>query len=176
MAALIKFVLSNYPLTFFVLGLLTAAISLARKPKPLEEGAVVEALLAHFLLVAIGIMYVYNFVMHVFFPVMSARFIGWEDSPFQAEVGYASLGMGIVAVLAFRNDPGLRLAALIGPTAFCWGAAVGHIHQMIVAQNFAPGNAGIMFWSDIFLPMIGWFFFWRAGDGLKPALKTRLTS
>jgi hypothetical protein len=26
---------------------------------------------------------------------------------------------------------------------------------MITAHNFAPGNAGIIFWSDIFLPLIG---------------------
>jgi hypothetical protein len=166
MASLIKFLLSNFTLTFFVLGLITAGISLARKPKPLPRGAVAEALLAHFLLFSMGICYLYNFVMHVFFGEMSARFIGWADSPFQAEVGYASLGMGLVGVLAFRNDRGLRLAALLGPTAFLWGAAIGHIHQMITAHNFAPGNAGIIFWSDVLLPVIGWFFFWQAGQAI----------
>ena len=35
------------------------------------------------------------------------------------------------------------------------GAAVGHVHQMITAHNYAPGNAGVMFWSDILLPVIG---------------------
>ena len=29
----------------------------------------------------------YNFVMHVFFGDMAAKFIGWQNSPFQAEVG-----------------------------------------------------------------------------------------
>jgi hypothetical protein len=163
MASFIKFALSNFTLTFFVVGLITAAVSLARKSKPLPKGAVVEALLAHFLLFSMGISYLYNFVMHVFFGEMSARFIGWADSPFQAEVGFASLGMGLVGMLAFRNDRGLRLAALLGPTAFLWGAAGGHLYQMIAAHNFAPGNAGIVFWSDVFLPIIGWFLFWRSG-------------
>jgi hypothetical protein len=162
MALLIKFVLGNFTLTFFVLGLITAAISLAFKLKPLRKEAVVEALLAHFLLFSMGICYLYNFVMHVFFGEISARFIGWANSPFQAEVGFASLGFGLIGVLAFRDVPGLRLAALLGPTAFLWGAAGGHVHQMIVAHNFAPGNAGIIFWSDIFLPVIGWLLFWQS--------------
>ncbi len=30
-----------------------------------------------------------------------------------------------------------------------------HIYQMISAHNFAPGNAGVIFYTDIFLPIIG---------------------
>jgi hypothetical protein len=32
---------------------------------------------------------------------------------------------------------------------------------MITDHNFAPGNAGIMFWCDIFLPLIGFFLLWK---------------
>jgi len=31
---------------------------------------------------------------------------------------------------------------------------------MITADNFAPGNAGIIFWSDIFIPVIGFVLLW----------------
>jgi hypothetical protein len=31
---------------------------------------------------------------------------------------------------------------------------------MITAHNFAPGNAGIIFWSDILLPLIGFALLW----------------
>jgi hypothetical protein len=31
---------------------------------------------------------------------------------------------------------------------------------MITAHNFAPGNAGIIFWSDILLPLIGFLLLW----------------
>ena len=43
----------------------------------------------------------------------------------------------------------------MGPACFLWGAAVGHAIQMVVANNYAPGNAGIMFYSDILVPLIG---------------------
>lgn len=38
---------------------------------------------------------------------------------------------------------------------FLLGAAAGHIVQMVTAQNFAPGNAGLIFYLDIALPAIG---------------------
>ena len=31
---------------------------------------------------------------------------------------------------------------------------------MITAHNFAPGNAGIIFWSDVLVPVFGFFFLW----------------
>jgi hypothetical protein len=31
---------------------------------------------------------------------------------------------------------------------------------MIAEHNFAPGNAGIIFWSDILVPLIGFIFLW----------------
>jgi hypothetical protein len=159
----IRFVLSNYTLTFFVIGLMAAGIALARRPKPLSREQTFDRFLAYYCLIAIGVYFCWNFVMHVFFGKMAAKFIGWEDSPFQFEVGTASLGFGVVGLLAFRRDFGLRLAAITGPAMFMWGAAVGHVQQMIQTHNFAPGNAGVTFWMDILLPIMGYAFLigWR---------------
>lgn len=155
MEELIRFLLSNFTLTFSVAGLIASAIELARAPKPLTAPVVVEALFAWFLLFSVGVSLFYNFVMHVFFGEMAARFIGWEDSPFQAEVGYASLGFSVVGFLAFRRGFELRLAAIVGPSLFMLGAAVGHAIDMVERQNFAPGNAGVMFYWDILFAVIG---------------------
>jgi hypothetical protein len=154
-----RFILSNFTFSFFVLGLITAAISILFLSKHRTSELVIEKIFAHFLLFSMGISFVYNFVMHVFFAEMVAHFIGWANSPFQYEVGYASLGMGLVGILAFRRDRGLRIAALLGPTCFLWGAAVGHIIQMVQAHNYAPGNAGFILYSDIFLPIVGWVLY-----------------
>ena len=91
---------------------------------------------------------------------MTARFIGWENSPFQLEVGFASLGFAVLGFLAFKGSFDLRLAAVVGPACFLWGAAGGHVYQMIKAHNFAPGNAGIIFYSDILIPFVGLLFLW----------------
>ena len=37
---------------------------------------------------------------------------------------------------------------------FLLGDAVGHVKQMLVAGNFAPGNAGVPFYSDVALPAL----------------------
>ncbi len=91
---------------------------------------------------------------------MAASFIGWADSPFQAEVGYASLGFAAVGLLAFKGNCIVRLAAILGPAMFLWGAAVGHIHDILATGNMAPGNAGVMLYSDILLPVIGFALLW----------------
>lgn len=155
MANLIRFVLANFTLTFLVIGLIVSCIALVRAPKPLAAPTVIEALLRYFVLFSIGVSFFYNFVMHTFFGEMAARFIGWEDSPFQTEVGFASLGFAVVGFLGFRSNFYLRLAAIIGPAIFLLGAAAGHVYQMVSAHNFAPGNAGVIFYTDILIPLIG---------------------
>ena len=155
----IAFVVGNFTLTFFVLGLLASAIALRRATER-SRAAIVEALFSYFLLFSIGFANFYNFVLHVFFGEMTARFIGWENSPFQLEVGFASLGFAVLGFLAFKGSFDLRLAAVVGPACFLWGAAGGHVYQMIKAHNFAPGNAGIIFYSDILIPLVGLLFLW----------------
>jgi len=160
MESAIRFVLSNFTLTFLVVGLVASAIAYLSKPAPRTRSQLVEALFSWFLFFSIGVSYFYNFVMHVFFGDMAAHFIGWANSPFPAEVGFASLGFSIVGFFAYRGDPGLRKAAVIGPSIFLLGAAGGHIYQMVTAHNFAPGNAGVIFWTDIFVPVIGFVLLW----------------
>jgi hypothetical protein len=157
MAIFIAFALGNFTLTFLILGLIATAISLwlKRRRSPLTTSLVVEELLAYFLLFSIGISFFYNFLFHVFFGDLAAYYIGWAQSPFQAEVGFASLGFSIIGFLAFRGGFGVRVAAVVGVSCFLLGAAGGHIYQMVTNNNFAPGNAGIIFYTDIAIPIIG---------------------
>jgi hypothetical protein len=167
MVAIIVFVLSNFPLSFLVLGFILGLIAYARGPK--QPGALVEALFAYYLLSAIGFTFLYNFVMHVFFQSTAAGYIGWQPSPFETEVGFASLGFAAVALLAFKGSYGLRVGAVVGPAFFLLGAAGGHVYQMITARNFAPGNAGIIFYMDIVVPLVGFAFLYLQRERWKQA-------
>ena len=153
-------VVSNYPLTFFVIGLVVAGMAIARAPRPITGAVAVDRLLAWYVLFNIGVMYLVNFVFHVFFGQMSAAFIGWADSPFQFEVGTASLGFSIAGFIAAFGSFDRRLIAIIGPSIFTLGAAVGHIYQMVTAHNFAPGNAGVIFYTDFIIPLVGFLLLW----------------
>jgi hypothetical protein len=164
----IAFVLGNFTLTFFVLGLVASAIALWHARPPRSAAVIVEALFSYFLLFSIGLASFYNFVLHVFFGEAAASFIGWADSPFQQEVGFASLGMAALGFLAFKGSFDMRLAAIVAPACFLWGAAAGHVYQMITAHNFAPGNAGVIFYSDILVPVVGFIFLWLQRRAAAP--------
>lgn len=159
-AATISFVLQNFTLTLLVLGFLVSALAIVRSRGAADRALVVEKLTAWFVFFNIGVSYLYNFIMHGFFGEMTARFIGWADSPFQFEVATASLGFSVVGFLGAFRSFDLRLAAILGPGIFTLGAAVGHIREMITAHNFAPGNAGVIFWTDILVPLIGLLLLW----------------
>jgi len=154
------FAVSNYALTFLVTGVIAAVISIARAPRPLTRSVVVDKLLSWYVFFTIGVMYLVNFVFHVFFGQLAAAFIGWADSPFQFEVGTASLGFAIAGFVAAFASFDRRLVAVIGPSIFMLGAAVGHIQQMVTTHDFAPGNAGIIFYLDIFIPLFGVALLW----------------
>lgn len=159
MANLVAFALSNFPLTFTLVGLAVAATRTNYAPG--RRGLAAEETLRWFLFFGVGVSFFYNFVCHVFFGDMAARFIGWAQSPFQAEVGWASLGYSVLGFMAFRPNRGLRAGAIAALACFMWGAATGHIYQMVTAHDFAPGNAGVMFWCDIFMPLFGIFLLWK---------------
>jgi hypothetical protein len=160
MQQVVTFLFGNFTLTLFVVGVIAAFIGLARRPRPWSRAAVVEAFLSWFLFFSLGMSFLYNFIMHVFFSEVAASFIGWQTSPFRKEVGFASLGFSAVALIAFKGNLGTRLAAILGPACFLWGAAVGHVMQMVQAHDFAPGNSGVIFYSDIFIPVIGLALLW----------------
>jgi hypothetical protein len=43
---------------------------------------------------------------------------------------------------------------------FLWGAAAGNVYHMIQFGNFEPGNAGVIFYTDILVPLAGFALLW----------------
>jgi hypothetical protein len=156
-ATTIQFLLVNFTLTLFVVGLVVAAVQIVRRRHDPEPGQASGAVLRWFLFFSIGVGYAWNFVVHSVFGEFSAEVIGWAQSPFQLEVAFASLGFALVGFMAFsrRADLRLQLASVLGPTCFLWGAAGGHVYQILVHHDHAAGNAGVILWTDILLPVFG---------------------
>lgn len=153
---MIELVISTFLKDFSVV-MLVAAVLLAVAASRLRvdvPGGFANQLLGWLLLLSVGAQGVYTFVVHVFFPAYSAANIGWAESPFQYEVGIADLTVGVLGVLAFWGNFSFRLAAAIAGIVWYWGDAIGHVQQMVVANNFAPGNAGPWFWTDVIVPFL----------------------
>ncbi len=163
-ADLIRFLLANFTLTLAdPIGVIAAAIALSmRKPRPWSRAEPSSRPCSpYFLLFSIGVSFFYNFVIHVFFGEMAARFIGWADSPFQTEVGYASLGFSHTGLsrlqrqsrhaLGRRHRAGRRFYGGLRP-------ATSAISPPPATP--APGNAGVILYTDIIIPLIGFALIW----------------
>lgn len=142
---IIGFVLRNLPGLLLAAALVCAALG-RREPWP-------DRLLSWLLLLPIGVAGLWSGFFHIALPEVAARFIGWEDSPFQFEVGMADLAIGVAGCAAFRASFGFRAAVVLVNAIFLLGDAIGHVRQMITAGNLAPGNAGLVFYLDIILPL-----------------------
>lgn len=146
-AEAIGFLLRNLPAALFDIALVVAAICRG-------HDSAAERFLSWMLLLPIGLTGIWAGVFHVFFPTLAAKLIGWEVSPFQFEVGMADLAIGVTACLAFWRSIGFKAAAVCATSIFLLGDAVGHVHQMMAAGNFAPGNAGVPFFMDVIGPVL----------------------
>jgi uncharacterized membrane protein YphA (DoxX/SURF4 family) len=82
-----------------------------------------------------------GFSGHLFASDQVAEAIGWPaGNPFQLEVGFANLAIGILGVLAINRRDGLREATVIAATVFSVGATFVHIVDILETGNLAPGN------------------------------------
>jgi Family of unknown function (DUF6790) len=164
MANFVFFVLGNFTLTFLVIGLIFSLAAIARAPRPLPLPVVVEKLFSWFIFFSIGMSYIYNGLFHTIGHEMAARLIGWADSPFQIELGFASLGLGWVGLIAPWKSIEMRFAVIVPIVCFLWGAAGVHVNSMITDVRDTSGDLRRCRWagdgSGLSLP----------GQGLLPSI------
>jgi hypothetical protein len=99
---------------------------------------------------------------HLFAADEVAKSIGWPPgSPFQREIGFSDLAWGVLGVLCIRMRGTFREAFVIGTGIFLWGAAGGHIYEMITEDNFSRNNSGLLLAIDILLPVADAALLWR---------------
>jgi hypothetical protein len=144
---------SFVPILLWLAALLCAGIAVWREDPPVLRSFVVDRLLRYLLLFPLGVQGVWAFIGHVFFPERAAAAIGWATSPFQYEVGVANLGLGLAAIYAAFKDFEARLAVGIAAACFLIGAGIGHVRNILAANDLAPGNAGPIMVTDFLTPI-----------------------
>lgn len=124
--------------------------------------------LTHFLLLLpVGIGGLWGFYFHAFYPEFTAASIGWQTSPFQFEVAVANLGLGVAGVVGFWRSKDYAIGVALVVLCLLWGAAFGHIRQIIELGNYAPGNAGSILYTDILIPLILWISIFAWGKSAE---------
>lgn len=97
---------------------------------------------------------VFGFIGHYFKADYVAEFIGWpKGNPFQKEIAFTNLAIGLTSFLAAFNDNGYWLACIVFISIFYLGAAMGHVQDMKAKGNMNQGNA-FMVVPDILMPCI----------------------
>jgi 4-amino-4-deoxy-L-arabinose transferase-like glycosyltransferase len=82
-----------------------------------------------------------GFFGHFFISDVVARSIGWpEGNPFQLEVGFANLALGILGIVAMGRRDGFREATVIAVAVMGVGATIVHVMDVVQTGNLAPGN------------------------------------
>ena len=82
-----------------------------------------------------------GFFGHVFLSETVTESIGWPTgNPFQYEVGFANLALGVLGIVAVGRRDGFREATVIAVTIFGLGATIVHVRDIIETGNLAPGN------------------------------------
>jgi hypothetical protein len=143
-----------FTLIFPVIAIAGAAVQLARSRRPRTLGHASEVFLVWFLVVWAGIGGVFAFLSHTLLADQAARAIGWPiGNPFQSEVAVANPVVGVLGILCYWIRGDFWLATVIATSVWLGGDAVVHIYDIVVNQNYHPGNAGLPFYFDILLPL-----------------------
>jgi hypothetical protein len=101
----------------------------------------IEVLLIFMLALGVAGSGIGNFFAHFFLSDVVARSIGWPTgNPFQLEVAFANLALGVLGIVAVGRRDGFREATVIALTVFGVGATVVHILDIAATGNLAPGN------------------------------------
>jgi hypothetical protein len=148
----------EFVVILIILTILVALAALIRnniRNEPVTRLIIIKTFLISFLVISVGIGSIWAFIGHAFMPVLVAESIGWATgSPFQTEVAFANLAIGILGILCYFFRDNFWLATVIVSSIFLLGAAYVHVINIIDYSNHSAGNAGTIFFMDIIGPVI----------------------
>jgi hypothetical protein len=79
--------------------------------------------------------------------------IGFAHSPFQWEVGWADLSLGVVGIMCIWKRDSFMTAVVIANALLLWGDAIGHVMQWVSHDNTATDNIWAIP-SDVLQPLV----------------------
>lgn len=101
----------------------------------------IEVMLMYLLAISVGANGIGGAFGHLFLSDLVAEGIGWSaGSPFQLEMGYANLAIGVLGLVAVGRRDGFRAAAIVATTIIGVGATVVHLQDIAAHGNLSPGN------------------------------------
>jgi hypothetical protein len=155
--------------------LATAHILLSKQSRTLARR--IEVFIMYLLAISVGANGLGGAFGHLFLSDLVAEGVGWATgSPFQLEMGYANLLVGVLGLMAVGRRDGFRTAAILATTILGFGATLVHLQDIAAYGNLAPGNTiqniGNML-DPILLIGLTWWSARRVGAEMKTAVFTQ---
>jgi 4-amino-4-deoxy-L-arabinose transferase-like glycosyltransferase len=126
---------------FSILPLLVAGVQIALDRSTNTRERRLEVFLIYLFALGVAGSGIGGFISHFFISDLVAESIGWPTgNPFQLEVAFANLAVGILGLIAAGRRDGFREATVIAVTVFGVGATIVHLLDILETGNLAPGN------------------------------------
>ena len=101
----------------------------------------IEIVVMYLLAISVGANGLGGAFGHLFLSDLVAEGVGWgTGSPFQLEMGFANLALGVLGIMAISRSQDFRLATIIATTVIGGGATLVHLMDIASHGNLAPGN------------------------------------
>lgn len=127
---------------FSVLPVLLAALHVRLDTGAKDRLRKAEVYLIYLFMLGVAASGLSGFFGHVFIPDAVAESIDWpKGSPFQQEMGFANLALGVLGLIAAGRRDGFREATVIAVAVVGVGATVVHVTDILQEGNLAPGNS-----------------------------------
>lgn len=149
-----SFLFASFPLTFFLTGLSCALIRVYRHRINIKRGFIAETFISHYLFWSLGICQLYSAILFIAFPAIASIDNNLAGNALRFEIGFAALGLGIVALLTHKKDYRARLAIVIATSVFLWGCAAWHLYQSSKSNTVAQSGVGFILWVELLQPLI----------------------
>jgi hypothetical protein len=153
-------------LLFTLLPLLAAAFAIRFDPQIKSHSQKMETYLVYLFGLGVAGGGIGGFFGHMFLSDFIADSVGWPaGSPFQLEMGFANLAIGVLGLVAIARRDGFREATVMTATVLSVGASVVHFIDIFETGNLAPGNT-IQNISNLLKPalLIGFLIASRRAD------------
>ena len=139
-----------YPVYFFAFAIILGIFQIIFLKTP-----IITSFLLAFIVSNVGLQGFFAFIGHFFKSHEVARGIGWPaGNPFQKEIAFTNLSMGILGILSIWFRGNFWLATIIARSVFLWGAAYIHLEDLKGRKNINIFNAGPVLYFDIFFPFV----------------------
>ncbi|MCP4428945.1 MAG: hypothetical protein GY803_31050 [Chloroflexi bacterium] len=101
----------------------------------------IELFIIYLLAISVGANGLGGAFGHLFLSDLVAEGVGWPTgSPFQLEMGFANLLIGVLGLMAIGRRDGFRTAAILATTILGLGATAVHLMDIAATGNLSPGN------------------------------------